>query len=724
MRQIFLVLMFTGLTMVIARASAQDPFAPPPKKSAAEQPPADDPFAPPVKKPVEDDPFAPPKKAAADDPFAPPAKQPADDDPFAPPSKKPPSDDPFAPPKKPAADDPFAPLAKKPSPDDPFSPPPKKTPGEDPFAPPAKQPAEESAAEGETEVDIAAAMAALAGDDAAAAVSALRTLIDVGPAAAAAVPALTQSLSHADAEHRRLAALALGSIGPAAKDAVPALAAALDDESDEVRAYSAYALGRVGKPSLPAAEKLVTMAFDEDALVRRASIRALRAIEPPDEVIDPILDRILESGDTSIILPALHTLAEDGAVAVPRLRKKLKHEEAAYWACLVLAEIGPEAKDAVPEITEVLEHKDPDARLQALLALGEIGNASKTAIPEILDRLANDPFEDVRNAAAYALGKIGEKNYDVNNGLVAAAKAAKANDQAFLRMMSLWAIAKLNPHRDDVVELAVKEIIAGLTSKDDPFLRSAAARALSDFGNHPTITPPLMIAALQDADRTVVANAIAALAKHGEPMLDRIAQALEEPKLRGYALSVLQRMGPRAAPAVPAMVAQLTKDPGDNEEERQFQMSVVYTLAEIGPGAKAAVPALTEQLTSEINHVRNAACFVLGKIGPDAAEAADNIRALLDHETEESQLVATVALLRILPNDDAFKTQAVPTLIEGLDHEFELARAEVATALGNIGPAASAAVEPLKALLNDPAPMVRGAAQQAIAKIQGSEPEN
>ena len=76
-------------------------------------------------------------------------------------------------------------------------------------------------------------------------------------------------------------------------------------------------------------------------------------------------------------------LAEKGETAVPLLCELLKHDAACYWACLVLADIGPNAKDAVPVLQELLKHKHPEVRIQALVALGKIGPAVKSAAPAV-----------------------------------------------------------------------------------------------------------------------------------------------------------------------------------------------------------------------------------------------------------------------------------------------------------------------------------------------------
>lgn len=579
--------------------------------------------------------------------------------------------------------------------------------------PPAEaQPATEDNAENAVNLDDL--IAAVGGADEAAALDAIREIANRGAAAAKATPALVALLAHQNAELRQEAAESLGAIGEAAKEAVPQLTDALADEVPAVRAYAAFALGRIGKPAESAAVKLVDLAFDQDELVRRAAIRAIRTIDPPDEITEPLVMKILEEGDPAVVLPALHSLAQDGAAGVPKLREKLKHEKAAYWVCIVLGEIGPEAKDAVPDLAAVLSSEDPLVRLQALLALGHIGSASQSAVPEIIKVLQNDAFDDVRNAAAFALGKIGHKSDEVNAALVAAAKSGKP----FLRMISVWAIAKINPGHVKAVRYAVDVMIDGLKS-EDPHLRNGAAQALSEFGDHPLIVGPALVEALNDTDPAVVANAVAALAAVGEKLLDRLESRLEDKELRMLALRVINRMGPRAAPAVPALLKAL-ETPPENDEDKIFLREVVMTLAMLGPAAKDATPRLIQLLGSEIEEVQHAAAFVLGKIGPDAKDAIEPLQQLLDKQDTETAVVFAWALLKIHPEDQAIQQKAIPLLIASLDAKFDLSRAEAAAALGELGPAATDAVEPLKKLsTDDPVQWVRAAATEALKKIEG-----
>ena len=42
------------------------------------------------------------------------------------------------------------------------------------------------------------------------------------------------------------------------------------------------------------------------------------------------------------------------------LKAALKNEKAGYWALLVIAEMGPKAKQVVPDIIPLVAHEEPE----------------------------------------------------------------------------------------------------------------------------------------------------------------------------------------------------------------------------------------------------------------------------------------------------------------------------------------------------------------------------
>ena len=73
-------------------------------------------------------------------------------------------------------------------------------------------------------------------------------------------------------------------------------------------------------------------------------------------------------------------------------------------AAVALGGIGPEAKTAVPALTDLLNDKERAVRHAAASALGNVGPEAKTAIPALTELLKEQGV--IRETAAEALTKI------------------------------------------------------------------------------------------------------------------------------------------------------------------------------------------------------------------------------------------------------------------------------------------------------------------------------
>lgn len=556
---------------------------------------------------------------------------------------------------------------------------------------------------GAAEPDVNGLIQALSSADPQARSAAADALISLGPAGKAASPALLQALEGADPVVRWHAARALGFVAPDPATAIPALARHITDPDATVRAQSLYALGLLGEAAKPVVPAIAERIADEDTQVRRAAIGALIRIRPGSAVTIPLLIKVLEHTDPSMVTQALQTLAEVGEPIVPAARETLKNERSRYWGCLLLADLGPKAKAAVPDLEMLIFDKQDEVRLQALIALGEIGPDGSAAVPSIIKGL-EDKVLGVRYAAAFALGRIGAK--DARPALT----ATMASGDPFLKMLCAWALARANPDDRELVGGAVALLVDALKSPESR-IRSTAVRALFELKAPPEVVAPAMIELMKDADDQVKANVVQGLVAMGAPIAPRVANGLKYEPLRELALAVLSQMGPAAKETVPNLIEALKTD------NPRFRSEVQFTLGAIGPDAIAAVPELIKGISDPVNEVKYSACYALGRIGPSAMDAVPSLSAAAKSDDEFLRLSSVLALVKIVPKDNPALILAVPVLIKGLEHEHELVRRESAEALGSLGPSALQAREPLKKLLTDADESVRNAAAEALKKI-------
>jgi hypothetical protein len=261
---------------------------------------------------------------------------------------------------------------------------------------------------------------------------------------------LQRMLTHRDPTVRRQAAKAMGAIGVRSENPSPRvmlLSIAANDRDPEVCVAALQALGQFGPLAKSATPKFVEAMKHEDVRVRRAACGiffhfqesdekliplAIAALDDPDPVIDaktpgpmavsmlamlylrgycktpakepaPKLIAIAKSdkGTENYRYNALLTLtrvapAESLPLDVAReWLKKTDSRQHMHKACTLISELGPRAKDAIPELVAALKAKpasDPlteqSIKLGIVGAFRKLGPAAKEALPA-LEALAN-----------------------------------------------------------------------------------------------------------------------------------------------------------------------------------------------------------------------------------------------------------------------------------------------------------------------------------------------
>ncbi len=268
----------------------------------------------------------------------------------------------------------------------------------------------------------------------------------------------------------------------------------------------------------------------------------------------------------------------------------------------------------------------------------------------------------------------------------------------------------------------------------------------SAFQADPVATVAERLGSDDPATRLAAIEQLRALAaKYGDQAAQALAKAAGDDKadVASAALAALGSLGSQGAPAVETLAELLARD------DANLQIQVLDCLGRIGPAASAAVPAIKDRLGDDspevLAHAVWALAVVQSRVSPELQDALPKLMAALQSDSPQVRNAGVRALAVVgRPSTSIVRrllTSDNPTLVRaGLDIATELgpqadeavdelrrivadrqADVEVvagaASALGAIGPAASAAIEPLAARLTSDDSAVRAYAASALGKI-------
>lgn len=198
---------------------------------------------------------------------------------------------------------------------------------------------------------------------------------------------------------RREAVTACGVIGPAAKACIPHLPALFEDfarrrdgESKLVERAAAWTCGRMGPLAAEHMDRLISMMHGQTYPEVVEAIGAVGAVQ--DNVVKNVLSRM------------------EKVMNVPDLMLyELKGRDYAPTCFATLEKFGPKAKEAVPMMVRHLTEQPsqfpgPHIPLLAARVLGAIGPDAKDAIPDLEKLVKTTRDSKVKEAATGALAKI------------------------------------------------------------------------------------------------------------------------------------------------------------------------------------------------------------------------------------------------------------------------------------------------------------------------------
>jgi HEAT repeat protein len=239
----------------------------------------------------------------------------------------------------------------------------------------------------------------------------------------ATIPLMNTALEDKDPDIRRFAASVLYEFGPQAIIAVPNLTALLQDADWEVRMDVARALSAIDSQEKSALPALIQAAHIEtNHLAFGPEINAVASLSSEADTL-PLLKDGLSRSDVGVRMTVCTILRSyegvPGVVEILILALSDQNAHVRQEAASALAALGPEASQAVPALTKIIQTgKDVNILSTAMYALGQIGPAAKPAVPALIPFI-NSTDSELRTISLTALKAITNQNFgeDAQNWL-------------------------------------------------------------------------------------------------------------------------------------------------------------------------------------------------------------------------------------------------------------------------------------------------------------------
>ena len=263
----------------------------------------------------------------------------------------------------------------------------------------------------------AALIPVLAGNDLVSRYHAVLAIVEYGPRAARAVPALTAIVGHRRYDDRTqdLAVRALGNIGPAAAPAASAIAALLDAPmhySDPGDVFAA--LGQIGPDAAPVLPTLVAHLAMTGAPTAVGRVGGVAAVGPLETTLVESAGQVADvAAWLEEVAVALASIGAEGQAALDRA---FRSDRPATRAAVV-AGYQSLGITGVPRLVAVLDDRRPCAAdyftgeptacsVHAARALEAIGSPARSALPALERTMRESTDAQTQNAIRHAMAAL------------------------------------------------------------------------------------------------------------------------------------------------------------------------------------------------------------------------------------------------------------------------------------------------------------------------------
>lgn len=446
-----------------------------------------------------------------------------------------------------------------------------------------------------------------------------------GPAGAKFATKVAARLKDTDASVRQLALLALNTLGPAARDATDAIVEMATSDQPYQRQMALQALERI-RPDPEKARPVALKALNDAApYVRVAAVSLLVTVDPKHPDVIAQVRKLL--ADRMTRAQAMMVVGRLGAAAeplVPAAIEAFRAEKDTFQKrsfLTMFTQVGPKAKEVLPDLLGMLDQRDTYTRQLVANALKAIGPGDPAkAVPAINNALITEPNGYARGLLIDVLATYGPAAVDAVPHLLDDLKKTLWTNQTQVAA----ALAQIAPER--ARKEAVPLLEKWLSNQQAFCIPSAVAICRLDPEHKDARTA--LLQALKNTDtgawffRQTAIDYFGSLGPKSKDLLEDLRKALEakEPQVRISAAAAVWRVSGEAEAPLKVLTTSL-KPP----EQTYLRQQAAVRLGEIGPPAKAAVPTLVEQYNATVAtdmYLRPAFATAVRKIDPGAADKA------------------------------------------------------------------------------------------------------
>ncbi|HVV99655.1 MAG TPA: HEAT repeat domain-containing protein [Planctomycetaceae bacterium] len=552
---------------------------------------------------------------------------------------------------------------------------------------------------------------------------AVRSLQKIGTDASTALPQLMRTANDPDPAVRSAVVAALGAIDRQGDVCVPLLCELIRDTDTGVRRQALQSLGCFPATARTTVPEILSVLKDADSLVRLYAVTALACFPEEAETIVPAIIPLLDD-DAPVVrgstASALAKLGRMPKIAVPALLKSLQ-DRGTYSHC-----VGCICSQ---------RHVSADA----LSALASFPSEAARSFPLVMAEFERNPWGDLFENRALTVQRLAPNAGSTAKRLALLLETTKESRAKFIVLRLLGDL------RAKAAIPAVRKLLDAGPSEDDPDAKLALAAACAlvriDQRGNPDAWKRVLQALDDQPDGDVIA-AIAAAGPDAKIAVPRLCELLEDNDvgLENSIIECLGDIGPSAAEAVPLILSQSiwpfdkdatiaalrkigpdaipllvkTIDQNDPNAERA---NCASALGSFGKQARAAVPSLVTLCMTDDANAAVSAVQALSEIRSAPDRSLPALRQALAHDRVAVRAAAALALTSF-PDGAA---EGVPLITTALDDEYIVVRRAAAQSLAKFGKSAASSRPSLERIAkDDPSPLVRTAAREALAAIDGA----